>query len=77
MSQLDELISGEHEYIIQTEITWDKYAQRVFDLLHEKLSHEEYMKYEPIVIECFNKVDDFAFEQGFIRGVAAVKGGAV
>ena len=77
MSQLDELISGEHEYIIRSGISWDRYAQGVFDLLHEKFSCEEYMKHESTVIDCFNRVDEFAFEQGFLRGIAAVKGGAV
>lgn len=76
MSQLDQLISREHEYIIQSGITWDKYAQRVFDLLREKCSPEEYIEHEMTVADCINKVEDFAFEQGFLRGIAAAKGGA-
>lgn len=76
MRQLDQLISREHEYIIQSGITWDKYAQRVFDLLREKCSPEEYIEHEITVADCFNKVEDFAFEQGFLRGMAAAKGGA-
>lgn len=77
MGQLDELISEEHNYIIQSSITWDRFAQEVFDLLREKLTPDEYMEHETAVIDCFNRVEEFAFEQGFIRGIAAVKGGAI
>lgn len=77
MSKLDEIINEEHEMLMQSQLTWDRFAQSVFDLLKEKLSNEDYLKNENEVVECFNQVEDFAFTQGFLRGIAAVKGGVV
>ena len=77
MSQLDELIANEHNMLIQSVLSWDKFTQNIFNILKEKFSGDEYMKVENILTDCINDVEDFSFTQGFVRGIAAVKGGAI
>lgn len=77
MSELDNLIIDEHDMLSHSKLTWDRFSQDIFDILKEKFSDDEYLMVEPIISGCLNDIEDFAFTQGFIRGIAAVKGGAI
>lgn len=77
MSSLDKIIQDEYEHLPDYLPSWDNLTSSIFDLLKEKASPEEYLKVEETVIECFVNMEQSTFVQGFIRGIAAVKGGAV
>lgn len=41
MSRLDELIADEHDMLVQSALSWDKFTQGIFNTLKEKLSGDE------------------------------------
>lgn len=74
---MEKIIDDEYDLLAQSDITYDRFADAAFDWMRKNLSREEYREAEAIIGTCFIDVDKFAFVQGFIRGIAAAKGGAL
>lgn len=77
MSELNGLMENEYDAIVGMDMPMPKLVDEALKIVRAKITDKEYLEIENNMISSYNYVEKFAFEQGFIRGIAVAKGGAI
>lgn len=75
MNELNELMQNEFDTMAGMDVISERFKQAV-EAVNKKLTREEYAEIEDDMIGGYCDGEKFAFEQGFMRGIAVAKGGA-
>ena len=76
MDKLNDLMNSEYEAMAAMEIPMPDSFEKAMALIKTKLTKKEFMDVESAIYDgCINS-EHIAFEQGFMRGIVVVKGGA-
>ncbi|MBC5744754.1 hypothetical protein FMM74_014485 [Lachnospiraceae bacterium MD308] len=77
MSKLNDLMQSEYEAMAAMEIPMPDTFERAMAFIRTKVTKKEFMVIESAIYSGCIDSEHKAFEQGFMRGIAVVKGGAV
>lgn len=77
MNELNDLMQNEYEAMTGMDTDLPKAYEKVMDIIRTKVSQKEFLEIEDNMLECCNHAEKFGFEQGFMRGVIVMKGGAI
>lgn len=77
MNELNELIQNEYEAMSGLDTPTSEMVKNALKIVRDKLTTKEYLSAEESLYKGYVEAESFAFEQGFIRGIAVAKGGAV
>ncbi|MDE7323145.1 MAG: hypothetical protein K2N73_10565 [Lachnospiraceae bacterium] len=76
MDKLNDLMNSEYDAMAAMEIPMPEAFEKAMALIKTKLTKKEFMDVESAIYDgCINS-EHIAFEQGFMRGIVVVKGGA-
>lgn len=76
MNELNDLMQNEYDALIGMDIPAPELLREALKIVRAKITDEEYLEIENNMFSSYNYVEKFAFEQGFLRGIAVAKGGA-
>lgn len=76
MNELTDLMQNEYEAMAGMDIPMPEKFKKVMDFIKTKVTKKEFVDIESAIYEGCIKSEHIAFEQGFMRGIAVVKGGA-
>lgn len=76
MNELNTIIKREYDLFSELEITHTA-EKKAMEIIKERLSQEDYAKVDDVISDYIINVETSAFQQGFIRGIAVAKGGAL
>ena len=77
MEKLNELIQNEYDAMSGMDIPVPDALKRAMEFIKTKVTKKEFMDIESAIYEGCIKSEYTAFEQGFMRGIVVVKGGAI
>ena len=77
MSKLNDLMQSEYEAMAAMEIPMPDTFERAMALIRTKVTKRKFMVIESAIYSGCIDSEHKAFEQGFMRGIEVVKGGAV
>lgn len=76
MSKLNDLMQSEYEAMAGMEIPMPDTFVKAMDFIKTRLTKKEYMDIESAIYGGCIDSEHKAFEQGFMRGIVVMKGGA-
>lgn len=76
MHELTDLMQSEYEAMASMEIPMPDKFVKAMDFIKAKVTKKEYMDIESAIYEGCISSEHKAFEQGFMRGIVVMKGGA-
>lgn len=76
MHELTDLMQSEYEAMAAMEIPMPDSFEKAMALIRTKLTKREFMDVESAIYSGCIDSEHKAFEQGFMRGIVVVKGGA-
>jgi uroporphyrinogen-III decarboxylase len=74
---LKDLMQSEYEAMASMEIPMPDAFERAMAFIRTKLTKREFMDVESAIYSGCIDSEHKAFEQGFVRGIVVVKGGAI
>lgn len=76
LNKLDELLHNEYDAMSFMNTPMPKDHKEAMMIIESKLTHEEFLKVEEMLAGSYVEAEKFGFEQGFMRGIVVMKGGA-
>lgn len=73
---LDHVMQNEYEAVSGMGEPVPEILKAALDTIRTKMSDKEYLKIESDIYTSYINAEKFGFEQGFMRGIVVVKGGA-
>lgn len=77
MNKLNDLMQNEYEAMAAMEVPMPDTFERAMAFIRTKLTKKEFMDIESAIYRGCIDSEHKAFEQGFMRGIVVVKGGAI
>lgn len=77
MDKLSDLMQSEYEAMAAMEIPMLDTFERAMAFIRTKVTKKEYMDIESAIYRGCIDSEHKAFEQGFMRGIVVMKGGAI
>ena len=75
IGNLDELMQNEYDAVISMNSPMSGLVSEALKIVRVKITDREYLEVENNMLDSYNYAEKFGFEQGFMRGIAVVKGG--
>lgn len=76
MDKLNNLMQNEYEAMASMDIPMLDKFKEALELIRTRVTKEEFMDIESAIYEGCAQSEYIAFEQGFMRGIVVMKGGA-
>ena len=76
MHELTDLMQSEYDAMASMEIPMPETFEKAMAFIRTKLTKKEFMDIESAIYQGCIDSEHKAFEQGFMRGIVVVKGGA-
>ncbi len=74
---LNDLMANEYDALIWMDKPMPELVDKALEIVRPQITEKEYFVIENNMISSYNYVEKYAFEQGFMRGIAVAKGGAI
>lgn len=74
---LKELMQNEYEAMSFMDVPMSGLVSEALKIVRAKITNKEYLEIENNMYGSYNYAEKFGFEQGFMRGIAVAKGGAI
>lgn len=76
-TDLKELMQNEYEAMSFMDVPMSGLVGEALKIVRAKITNKEYLEIENNMYSSYNYAEKFGFEQGFMRGIAVAKGGAI
>lgn len=77
MIELNELMQNEYDAMTGMDTPLPQLLSEALKTVRAKITDKEYLEIENNMYSSYNYAEKFGFEQGFMRGIAVAKGGAI
>lgn len=77
IGKLDELMQNEYDAVTSMDTPMSGLVSEALKIVRAKITNKEYLEIENNMLGSYNYAEKFGFEQGFMRGIAVAKGGAI
>ncbi len=77
MNKLDDLMANEYDALTWMEKPIPESFDKAIETFRDRITDKEYSEIEENMMSSYNYVEKYAFEQGFMRGIAVAKGGVI
>lgn len=76
-TSLEELMANEYDAMSFMDVPMSGLVSEALKIVRAKITNKEYLEIENNMYDSYNYAEKFGFEQGFMRGIAVAKGGAI
>ncbi len=76
MNELNDLMHNEYDAMSFMDKPMPKDHKKAMKIIESKFTPKEFLKIEEMLMGSYVEAEKVAFEQGFMRGIVVVKGGA-